>query len=158
MHNHNQTYTRNDVRKAAYEKSPKNISFLTFKMNQEKVNEMFNLNFMNSQNRIRYQHNNYQSPNLIGGLKGNLNKNKYNYNKEENYCQNLDYEEEKKESGKNGITSKMINDSEKIIKWLKFLKIRDAEKLKFFDDAYKDNTKYIKNPDRESIMSEIKKG
>ena len=52
----------------------------------------------------------------------------------------------------------MINDGDIIIKWLKNLKIKDADKLQFFDDSDKDNLKYLKNPKKDCILKEIKKG
>ena len=58
----------------------------------------------------------------------------------------------------NKIPCKMINDGDIIIKWLKNLKIKDADKLQFFDDSDKDNLKYLKNPKKDCILKEIKKG
>lgn len=159
-HNHNQSSSKYSFRRAAYEKRVKNISFLTFKMNHEKSNEIKSLNFMNSQNRIRYIQNYLQSPNISGVYsERNLSRNK-NINPEaDNYCQDAVNQEEKSQDSPNDrIICKMINDSEIIIKWLKSLKIKDAEKLQFFDDANRDNTKYLKNANKESVMSEIKKG
>lgn len=167
-HNHNQTYSRYDFKKAAYEKDAKKISFLAFKINQHKANEIKKLNFLDSQNRIRSQHGNtannncyLQSPEIsvIGLKENNLNLIKSNF-KEDDHINNEYRHEELNNStrNENGISCKMINDSEMIIKWLKSLKIKNAEKLEFFEDAYKDNTKYIKNTMKESIMSEIKKG
>lgn len=159
-HNHNRTSSRNNARKAAYEKSAKNISFLAFKMNQEKANEIKKVNFMHSLNRIRNQHSGFHSRNISGfGLKENFNSDKIYH--EEGEIDNEEVMSEKELdnfSNKNGITCKIISDAEVVIKWLRSLKIKDVEKVKFFDDSYKDNTKYMKNTRKESIMSEIKKG
>jgi hypothetical protein len=160
-HNHNQSYSRFGARKAAYEKSAKNISFSAFKMNNDRANEIKKLNFMNSQNRIRILHNNFLPPeNSCFGIKdGSLNLIKNNYEKGDEYNEGNKSEGRNSPSSiQNGITCKMISDAEIIINWLRRLRIKDVEELKFFDDAYKDNTKYMKYAKKENIMNEIKKG
>ncbi len=157
MHNHNQTSSRFEARKAAYEKSTKNISFLAFKNNQEKANEMNIVNFMNSQNRIRNQNSCFQSHDT--SFKPNINVNKNDYEEGDIYNEGVINDEDNHGlSRKSRITCKMINDAEVINKWFTSLKIKDLESFRFFDDSYRDNTKYIKNTEKGSIMSEIKKG
>jgi len=150
LHNHNQDDSKNFMRRAAYEKDPKNISFLAFKINQEKANEMKNLNFLESRKNQMIN-----KKKFIRNLKNQKGNEKESENKLNEFRIGGS---ESPDSVHNRITSKMIIDADSIIKWLLSLKIKDAEKIKFFDDSYKDNTKYLKNPKKQNVLKEIRNG
>ncbi len=155
FHNHDKNLSKSFFKKAAYEKDPKNISFLSFKINPDKTKEIKHLNFMDSHNKIKSQQNLLlMDKNSIYNINGNCNKNLNN----EDSPEFTSFLKNNNDSHIDHITCKIINDSEIVIKWLKSLKIKDVEKLQFFDDSYKDNTKYIKNQIKESILCEIKNG
>lgn len=127
---------RNDIKDG-------NINFKNFQINKNNLNKNIKQAQLNS-NPIKSQNNSLE----IKGF----------YETDRSSTEKIHDHLDENFKVDNAITCKMINDSEIIINWLRSLKVKEAEKLKFFDDAFRDNTKYMRKLKHDSIMREIKKG